>query len=268
MFCDRTVWYYQCMKPTYQAAITILKQVQEQCGSAALAYWTTPNTILTLSGVRPYCDGVFWDDDNKGLLPAWQKEIDDTVEAIKSCSRVVTVEAEIKEVRPGESYAGYELLFEEGLRYVLRQTELVDEKMYDKLANAGSSGKVWELLQDELFKRLQADGYTVEHANDIASGLLLGYPDKAMLQSVKKFGEDHDPFGEPLMPADIRGADYYLCPQPVYDYPRSLAGDVDIASHEQLWSSILKGYYTSDFHKTLERDQAFIAKAEEIGNIC
>lgn len=88
-----------------------------------------------------------------------------------------------------------------------------------------------------------------------------------MLASVKGWGEDRDPFGEPDMPADIRGADYYICPQPVYSYPRSLAGEPDITRHEQLWSKILIGYYTSDFHKTLEKDEKFLEKAKEIGNL-
>lgn len=255
------------MNPSFQSAIAILQQVQEHCGNAALAYWTTPNTILTLSGARPYCDGVFWDDDNKGLLPTWQKEIDESLEVIKACSRVAAAEAEIKEARPGESYAGYDLLFEDGLRYVLMQTKLVDENIYDRLIGAGGMKEMLGVLQSELLKRLQGDGYNSEHVKDIAFGLLLGYPDKAMLQSVKKFGEDRDPFGEPDMPADIRGADYYICPQPVYSYPRSLAGDKDIISHEQLWSKVLKDYYSSDFHKALEKDSAFQGKAKEIGNI-
>lgn len=255
------------MEPSFQTAITLLKQIQDQCGSAALAYWTTPNTILTLSGARAYCDGVFWDDKNKGLLPAWQKEIDESIQVIKGQCKVLTAEASINEARPGESYAGYELVFDDGLHYVLKQTELIDENLYDQLAAAAGIGGTLGVLQDKLLERLQDRGYTKEHIKDIAFGLLLGYPDKAMLESVKTWDEDRDPFGEPQMPADIRGADYYDCPQPVYDYPRSLAGDAEITAHEKLWSSILKGYYTSDFHKSLESDQSFIAKANEIGNI-
>lgn len=42
--------------PTAQTAIDILERLKGNVGSATLAYWITPNSILTLSGARAYCD--------------------------------------------------------------------------------------------------------------------------------------------------------------------------------------------------------------------
>jgi hypothetical protein len=255
------------MHPTARMAIATLEKIRADCGNAALAFWVTPNTILTLSGARPYCDGVFWDDDNKGLLDTWQDEINASIKVLQRNCRVIVAEAAVKEARPGEQYAGYELVLEDGLRYVLEHTNLVSSDMYDQLAATHSLEGIMGLLEKELLERLHDEGYDKTHVNDIAFGLLLGYPDKAMLESVKKWGEDRGPFSEPDMPADIRGADYYICPKPEYSYPRSLAGDKEIINHEHIWSTILKDYYTSDFHKLLEKDAAFQAKANDIGNI-
>lgn len=114
------------------------------------------------------------------------------------------------------------------------------------------------LKQDERFKH-----FNKENLNHVAFGILVGYPDKAILGSATEWEKD-DPFAESLIDAAIRGSWYYICPRPVYSYPRRLVIDPDINTHERLWSKILKDYYKSEFHKQLEADKSFQQKLNRL----
>lgn len=253
------------MKPDAQQAITILNEVQTACGSAMLAYWALPNVILTLSGARAYCDGIFWSSD-KTQLAAWDKDITVSLEVIKSHSSLLAASTGVQSVRDGETYASYDLLFKDGLATVEKQTSLLDLSLVDvsnpEITTEAIIGQMVELLR----KSQEFKDYNDENLGHVAFGILVGYPDKAIIESVKLRAVD-DPFAEPHVSADIRGAGYYSCPQPVYSYPRHLVTDNAIKAHEQAWSQILQDYYQSDFHKTLEANALFQKKMEELNNL-
>ena len=250
------------MKPTANQAIQILEAIRQQLGPKYLAYWVLPNTILTLSGARAFCDGIFWDDDHKGLLKTWDREITESTDCIKKHTQVVWSSTGIREARPGEKYAGYDLILDVGLNHALQATNLIKDRIIDQLKQQNSI----EDISETIITHLKSQKYSKENLNHIVFGILLGYPDKAITESVTTWEED-DPFAEPSINADIRGAAYYVCPQPVYSYPRHLVNDPSITSHEQAWSTILKEYYTSDFHKSLEKNQDFVSKMQELGNL-
>ncbi len=249
--------------PSAQTAVDILIQLRERVDSAALAYWVTPNSILTLSGARAYCDGVFY-RSNKKQLAEWTAEMAQSIEALQSITDIYFAEAKIDKSTSKESYAGYDAVFTHGLNFVLENTELFNDSKFDLIQQKLSGEKLVEtictlLKQDERFKQ-----YSKENLNHIAFGILVGYPDKAILGSVSDWEKD-DPFAEPLIDADIRGSWYYICPRPVYSYPRHLVSDSNINAHEQLWSGILQDFYTSSFHETLAKDPRFKSKANELG---
>lgn len=250
-------------QPSAQTAIKILSELKNQTNSATLAYWVTPNTILTLSGARAYCDGVFYHDDKK-LLEAWTKEMRDSVQILKLITDVYFAETKIDKSTLKECYAGYDMIFTQGLELVLENTALLGnakaELIQQKLAGKQLIEVMCSLLkQDEQFKH-----FNKEDLNHVAFGILVGYPDKAILGSVTEWNKD-DPFAEPLIDADIRGSWYYICPRPVYSYPRNMVTDPEINAHERLWSTILKDYYTSEFHKSLEADKNFRQKLKQLG---
>lgn len=249
--------------PTAQTAIGILKRLNNDMGVEALAYWVTPNSILTLSGARAYCDGVFYHSSKKQLAE-WTAEMAQSIEALQSLTDIYFAEAKIDKSTSKENYAGYDAVFTHGLNFVLENTELLDDSKFDLVQQKPSGEKLVEaictlLKQDERFKQSSK-----ENLNHIAFGILVGYPDKAILGSVSDWEKD-DPFSEPLIDADIRGSWYYICPRPVYSYPRHLVNDNNINTHEQLWSGILRDFYTSRFHEALAKDPRFKSKANELG---
>jgi len=255
------------VKPNVSNVIEILKPLRKQLGSQSLSYWVLPNVILTLSGARAYCDGVFWDNDKKGLLEKWNKEIAASSEVIKKSAQVVWSEVGIKEARPGEEYAGYDLIFEAGLRYVLTETSLLSDNLLIKLEEQTSAEGFSQVIVDNLKSQPQFKDLSAENLKHIAFGILAGYPDRAIVESVMSWDTENDAFADPLMDANIRGANYYICPQPVYSYPRHLVNDSSITDNEKLWSSLLEDYYTSDFHKSLETERPFQQKMQELGNL-
>ncbi len=254
------------MKPSAEQAIKILKPLQHELGSEYLAYWALPNVILTLSGARPFCDGVFWDEDKKGLLENWAREIAQSIKIIEQQTKVLWSESGIEEVRPGEKCARYDLILDDGLSYELASTKLLKGAVYEALKHQNKAEGFIKVLVDNLKSQASFKATSDENLQHIATGIMLGYPDKAVVELVIS-EEAGDTLSDQFMHADIRGADYYICPQPVYDYPRSLVDDPSIKDHEKLWSSILEDYYSSNFHKSLEKDQAFMRKMAELNNL-
>lgn len=249
--------------PSAKTAVDILMKLQKEVGSATLAYWITPNSILTLSGARAYCDGIFYHSSKKQLKDL-TAEMAQSIEALKTITDIYFAEAKVDKSTSKEDYAGYDAVLTQGLSFVLNSTELLGDSKLNLIQQGLSGEKLIEaictlLKQDERFKQ-----YSKENLNHIAFGILVGYPDKAILGSVSDWEKD-DPFAEPLIDADIRGSWYYICPRPVYSYPRHLVTDSDINAHEQLWSSILRDFYTSSFHETLAKDSGFKSKANELG---
>lgn len=250
--------------PTAQTAINILEQLVDKVSPANLAYWVTPNSILTLSGARAYCDGVYYHPSKKQLT-SWRAEIIESIEALQSITDVYFAEAKIDKSTSKEAYVGYDIVFAQGLKFVLDNTEILkNDKQYKLIQQKLSGEKLVEslslsLAQDERFKQ-----HNKENLDHVAFGVLIGYPDKAILGSVSEWDND-DPFAEPLIDADIRGSWYYICPRPVYSYPRHLVNDDTINAHERLWSNILRDFYTSNFHKKLAKNPDFKSKAEDLG---
>ena len=255
------------MKPSIDRAIAIFSSISEQLGPQYLAYWVLPNIVLTLSGARAYCDGVFWDSDNKGLLEQWDKELSASMEVVKKQGDTLWSDTGIEQVLSGGKYANFQLTTKEGLRYVLAHTSIVSTISIDELETQASLPKIIDLVVTNLKSQPEFKQYSEESLHDIAFGILVGYPDKAILEAVLLWNKEDDPFAEPVIDADIRGANYYSCPQPVYSYPRSLVTDPAIANHEKLWSGLLREYYQSDFHKSLEKNSDFQAKLRELGNL-
>jgi hypothetical protein len=252
------------MKPDAKNAISILNALLEIGEARLLAYWTTPNVILTLSGARAYCDGVYW--GNMDLLKKWNGEIENSLEVLEHNWPLVLTETGIKAARPEENYASFELISEVGLRQAIGQTKLVDHTILEVLLQQASFKGLLKEMTQRLQEQSKFKDYSKENINDVAFGILLGYPDDAIVGSVIEWQKD-DPFAEPLIDADIRGAGYYICPRPVYSYPRSLISSPAISENEQLWSKILKDYYTSDFHRKLEARADFQQKLKELGNL-
>ena len=250
-------------QPSAERAIEILSSLEEQVGAENLAFWVTPNTVLTLSGARAYCDGVFYGTD--AVLKEAHARITTSLDALGEILPLYTAESLLRTNPLGETYVGYDVVTQQGLEYVLAQTQLVDLPLKNLKPSsdadfAGLMGQLMEVVSAADLPNISSDNAK----NDLAFGLLLGYPDKAMLGAIPHFGH-RDPFESRLIDADIKGADYYPCPQPVYAYPRDLTQDPDILAHEELWSRILQDFYTSAFHKKLENNSAFKKYSKLLG---
>src|SRR5262245_8789313 len=115
------------MNPGVKHIIEAFDIIARQIGPYYLAYWTLQNTILTLSGARAYCDGVFWDDANRGLLKQWEGEIAKSIELIKEHFETVWADVRIEEPRPKEKFASFELITKKGLNYLLAHTDLLSD---------------------------------------------------------------------------------------------------------------------------------------------
>ena len=249
-------------KPNAKTAIKILSELKSLSSPENLAYFVTPNTILTLSGARAYSDGIFY-SNNEETLKLWDKEIATAIDILKTKTNICLAENKIAKSVTNQSMASYEIVFYNGLKGILENTNLINKKATELLDKKLNSHQLFSRLESLLRQNKELSNLNSEDLGHIAFGILLGYPDKAILSSVTKWSEKN-PFSELLIDADIRGASYYDCPQPIYSYPRSLASDISIKTHEKLWSSILKDYFTSDFHKNLEQNKDFKLKLKQL----
>lgn len=250
-------------RPSAQTAIKILNNLKSKTSTENLAYFVTPNTILTLSGARAYCDGIFY-NKNDEKLKNWHKEISETIDILKTITGVFLSECKVGKTIAKENMVSYELVFKDGLKQVLANTNLINEDMPELFIQNFNTSQLLPQLEVKLKQNKDLVRFNNEDIGHIAFGILLGYPDKAILSSVDKWSDDN-PFTETLIDANILGCRYYFCPQPVYSYARNLVDDTEINKHEKLWSSILKDYYLSDFHKNLEQNSNFKHKLTQLG---
>lgn len=252
-------------QPNGPAAAVVIKTIQlvlDNLGPSFCAYLVLPNDVLTLANARGFADGVFYHPD-KAVLKQWQNEMRQLFTFLKKHRDFIYV-TEIIPNPGGQWYVGYDFMNPDGLRVTLPTYSFIDKTKIEKLVQHDSLATLAEDLMHQLSQSEALMSGHADHVEDITSGVILGYPEKAILSSVSRFDQPTDKFPEQLVQANIRGADYYQGPQPIYDYPRKLIHDPDIKKHEELWSSILQDYYTSTFHTTLMKDPAFAAKIKAL----
>lgn len=247
-------------------AIEAIQAIADKHGPAHAAYWVLPNTVLTLAGARPYCDGVFY-SDNPGARRIWEHEIQVCRPQLEDHLSIIALDIDINTSPGGDDYVSYDLIHRDGLEYALSQTQLLTEAQKSNLlANAKSLATGMDTLDQPLAKAPRLRTYSANKIRDVATGILLGYPDEAMLGLLDNFDETAPYPYDKVAHAAIKHAAYYRCPQPVYDYPKKLRANPAIAHHEKLWSTILDDFYTSSFHKLLVKDKAFQNKMSQLGN--
>lgn len=254
-------------KHTKQAQV-IIEAIVDELGPGFAAYWVIPNTILTLSGVRAYSDGVFysavisqrkeWQKEIQECLPILSKHLDITFFDSKAATKTTM----------GDVYVSYDLTHQRGIEYVLKHTKLLKKTQKDIVSLSGAKGPALAgVIAKELRSNTNLKELNAGDLSQIAFGILVGYPDDAVVGAVKYWKQPQGAFSERLVDANIRGASYYMCPQPVYSYPRDLITDKTIQRHEKLWSEILMEFYTSSFHQKLSSEDKFIQKMHELGNL-
>jgi len=249
--------------PTATRAIKIIQTIADEHGPAHAAFWALPNTVLTLAGARPSCDGVFYSDQPVEQR-TWEQQIQDCRPQLEANLTILALDIGIDTSPAGDDYVSYDLLHRDGLEYALAQTNLLTD--HQKAAfqkNISSFATGMDALDRLLAKNPRLREYDANKIRDVAIGILLGYPDEAILGLLDDFDEKA-PYPGNLLHAAIKHADFYMCPQPVYDYPRTLKGNPAIKRHEKLWSTILDDFYTSSFHKALAKDTAFIQKIRQL----
>ena len=248
--------------PSSKTAITTMQLVLDNLGPAFCAYIALPNAILTLANARGFADGVFYHQD-KTVLKQWQNEMRQLFAFLKKHRDFIYV-TEIITNPSGEWYVGYDFMNPDGLRATLSTYTFINEADVESLIPFNSLVTLTENFMHYLTHNKALMTNYSEHINDITSGVILGYPEKSILSTVTRLDKPTDEFPEQLIQANIRGADYYPCPQPIYDYPRKLVNDPEIKKHENLWSTILQDYYTSPLHKKLIKDPLFDAKIKAL----
>jgi hypothetical protein len=249
---------------TLDTTLEVLKDQRHSNACAYLAYLVNANTVLTLSGARAFCHG-FYTSEREQSTYRWEKEITTALNALCGVIQADWRKTEVGKALAPRYYASYELLLLSGLTYVSEHSELFG---YEQLAFSSPVDRddVEESVADVLGQQKALRHFDNGYLGHAAFGLLNGYPDKAIISSLEVWSRPRpDPFAEPLIDADIRGAAYYATPEPVYSYSRSLIDDPVIRKHEQLWSHILESYYTSPFHRHLEQQREFQDKLSELG---
>src|SRR5690606_33922795 len=125
----------------------------------------------------------------------WTAEMAQSIDALKTITDIYFAEAKVDKSTSKEDYAGYDAVFTNGLNFVLDNTELLGDSKLN-LAQQRLSG---EKLIEAMCRLLEQDGrfkqFNKENLNHIAFGILVGYPDKAILDSVSNWEID-DPFAE------------------------------------------------------------------------
>lgn len=235
-------------------AIKVIDFVSEKLGAKYCAYLTFPNVVLTLSGARMIADGVFW-HNNKNIRDQWRADINRLFPVLDEICPLFIHNVR-EEDNNGAKYVVYDISTHDGISNLASQTRFIDDST--ELVNL-SGDEFGSKIRSYIQKNAQFKDLSDEILGHISYGLLLGYPDKAIESMVDYWVniEGKDKFASKPIGANILGADYYDCPQPIYQYQRNLVNDGEIQAHERLWSKVIKDFYTSGFFKKLEQNPEF-----------
>lgn len=215
-----------------------------------VAYFVEPNMILALSGVRGFADQITYyklASDKEKILAVFaaahsiQDELG--VQIFPQSSQNVS----------GKPFAGCEVINVAGLRRTVDATKLSSVRVPDTVPTRDAYLAWYSDFLENIAEGHKDISYIGQ--KDIAFGIILGYPDVAILSILKETEET----GPDYMDARIACATRYVCPQPIYNYHKSLKDNPEITSHEQLWSEILQTVYDSAWHQRLAKDKDFIA---------
>ena len=246
--------------PSAKTALKIVKSVSDSLGSEYAAYLVGPNVVLTLAGCRPAADVVSYSDDSN-LRKQWNSELQTLFSFLR---KFELTWYEIDEsVNPmGNPYVAAEFFFQNRLDWVFDQTKLLDTTQKFALQNNILPTKLIAAIAKVLAEGRNKDRYSKEVYGHIATGIVLGYPDEAIIS----FADYYESESEKFVDAKIEYGDRYSCPQPVYQYIEKLSGSPAIKQHEQLWSTVLDEFYSSELHSALCQDKRFQSKIAELDN--
>lgn len=115
---------------------------------------------------------------------------------------------------------------------------------------------------EKYFNIKTEDNLSIEALNHLIIGLLLGYPDQALLDL---YNVNIRKNLDVLVPSEIPYANYYDNPQPNFSHLPEHKNEESIVKIKKSWGHLLKDFYTSSWHKSIAKDPYFrqVRKAEE-----
>lgn len=242
-------------KPSVLHAINAVGLVKDKLGPDYCAFIVQPNTVLTLADARGFADSVFYHPKPE-VLKVWRKAQKDVLSLLGETRDLIFTLTTSKNPS-GENYSSSDLINRVGLAYSFNHYSFLSKTDNAVLLKAATPQKVVEAFKTLLRKKPIFTKYNRDQIMHIASGVCLGYPEKAILSTLDSYLIEPNEFTPREVEANILGAAYYSCPQPVYSYPRHLITDKDIVDHEKLWSQILMDFYKSDLHQQLAKNKHF-----------
>jgi hypothetical protein len=252
--------------PKAESAIRRLTPVAEKLGPRYAAFFVLPNVVLTLAGARTYADGVFYHPESIKQAEIWRDEIAKGLRVLQE-AEPMAVRVSIKPSL-GQQMVSYDMLLQQNIESIFGNYSWMDAIDRSIVLRAQFDFKLFDRLTAVIAGKDLGKGFdpparrSDEVNSHVMTGMLLGYPQPAIQDALTT--DRSGPFAPVLVDADIRGAAYYRCPQPVYQYGRGLVKNPLINAHEKLWSGILEDFYSSSFHKNLAADPEFAAQIEAI----
>lgn len=235
--------------PSSKTALDRLKIIQRQLGPDT-AYFIEPNMVLSLADARGFGDQLTYYDREET-----REKIQTALEKARAIEEDLDcrIFIESKSNRVGESWIGYELLNPSGFEWSLAKSKIVAISPPKKF-NSKAEYENWYVDLRKAVSEAHPEWVDNEAIlNDVCYGLILGYPDAAIFSILEDNEENHSEY----IDANIKYADFHLCPQPVYSYHKSLKNTPEISEHENLWSNILTEVYESDWYRDLAADSLF-----------
>ncbi len=230
-------------------ALDKLMLLEDKLGSD-VAFFVEPNMILTLSGVRGFADHITY-----YKLASDRDKILAVFSAAQSIQEKLDLQIfpEASQNVSGKPLVACEVINLTGLRRTLGMTKLVSMSA----PAAISTYEDYMAWYAEYLKKVAQNhpGTSYAAQQDIAFGIVLGYPDVA----IKSILEETEENGSDYMDARIACATQYVCPQPIYSYHKKLKDYSEITYHEELWSEILQAVYQSEWHQRIAKDKNFNA---------
>lgn len=227
--------------PSAQATVRLILQLYQKAGPTVGCRLVDPSTALTLAGAR--------------ALTAWtgrfENPTDDDVQALERLDKWLVPRGISLELCREDDTDVYEFSVVNlvGLERVSRSTHIAGFRPYH--AETGWTG--YYEWQDATMKSLVKHAPVPGNEAHVLYGVLLGYPDRAILDYLRADRTSHDRF----ISSDIPWTTYYECGVASFSFPPHDCDHPQIVSTEREWGQLLEAIYTAPDMRRLDADPEF-----------
>jgi len=237
----------------------IAEKAYTELGSELGCRLVEPNVVLTLSGMKGQAD-IHWINMDKENIEKLRRS---ELKFEKLGLKIVYP----KKLKKDSTTISIAIINFKGMERKSKSTKILGIRTYENKMGAKGFNDWYGLLFESL-EQMQEEGKISKEVDlqVVFEGLILGYPDQAILDFEKclREGDIHKDLIESDISSVLPEAQKYQGAVPEFYFYLDHKNDIEIVDYIKKAKQVLCDFYKSDWFKNIEKDQEFLLAREKI----